>query len=256
MNSQAIRISDVNRLPTATAVEAELRRLADPEQAKNLARFFKTGSGQYGEGDEFLGIKVPVTRTVAARAAELSLTETQKLLDSPVHEERLAALLVLVDQYRRAAKQGDVAACEHIYNFYLSNTARINNWDLVDLSANHIVGPWLENRDRSPLLALAKSDVIWERRIAMLACFHYIGQGDPKTAFEVIEILEHDPHDLIQKAAGWMLREIGKRCGREVLVEWLASDNGRYRRLPRTTLRYAIEHFAADERQRYLRGAI
>jgi 3-methyladenine DNA glycosylase AlkD len=241
-------------LLTAAAVQAELKRLADPAQAKNLARFFKTGPGQYGEGDEFLGIKVPVTRSVAAHAGELPLSETKKLLDSPIHEERLAALLVLVSQYKRAAKLGDTATRESIYNFYLANTARINNWDLVDLSANHIVGPWLETRDRSPLLKLAKSDVIWERRIAMLACFHYIGQGDPRTAFEIIEILEHDPHDLIQKAAGWMLREIGKRCGREVLTDWLASDDGRYRRLPRTTLRYAIEHFAPDERGRYLRS--
>jgi len=243
-------------LPTAAAVYAEMERLADPEQAKNLARFFKTGPGQYGEGDMFLGIKVPVTRTVAVRAGELPLSETKKLLDSPIHEERLAALLVLVGQYKRAAKSNDAATCESIYNFYLANTGRINNWDLVDLSANHIVGPWLENRDRSPLLALAKSDVIWERRIAMLACFHYIGQGDPKTAFEIIDVIEHDPHDLIQKAAGWMLREIGKRCGRDVLTDWLASNGRRYRRLPRTTLRYAIEHFSPEERGRYLRGAI
>jgi len=241
---------------TAEAVDAALKQLANPEQAANLARYFKTGAGQYGEGDIFLGIKVPTVRSVARNFSELPLAESAKLIASPIHEARLTALMILVSQYQSAAKRGDETTGEKIYNFYLKNTKYINNWDLVDLSAAYIVGPWLADKDRSPLLALAKSTSVWERRIAMLSCFDYIKSGDCRTAFEVIELLEHDPHDLIQKAVGWMLREIDKKCGREVLVDWLAANKKRYNRLPRTTLRYAIEHFSPEERRHYLRGEV
>jgi len=239
-------------------VESKLLSLADPAQAVNLARFFKTGPGGYGEGDRFLGVKVPRIRAVVREARGLSPAEAARLLASPWHEVRLAGLLVLVDDFAGVQKTGDVTVGHEIFEIYLkaAHDGRINNWDLVDLTAPQIVGGWLEHRDRAALSRLARSASIWERRIAVLACFTFIKAGETTTAFEILQQVEHDPHDLLQKAAGWMLREIGKRCGRQTLVDWLASDSHRYRRLPRTTLRYAIEHFPSEVRQRYLRGEI
>jgi 3-methyladenine DNA glycosylase AlkD len=245
------QLPNQNHELTSAEVIKELRKIADAEKARFLARYFKTGPGEYGEGDVFIGVTVPQLRAVAKRFRGLALTEIEKLLHSQVHEERLAALLILSDFYRR----GDQAARQQAFELYLANTRYINNWDLVDLTAPDIVGWQLQDGDRSALLKLARSKSIWERRIAMLSCFHYIYRGECQTAFEVIGILENDPHDLIQKATGWMLREIGKRCGREILENWLRQD-GRYKRLPRTTLRYSIEKFEPELRQKYLKGEI
>jgi 3-methyladenine DNA glycosylase AlkD len=215
----------------------------------NSARFFKTGKGQYGEGDHFIGITVPQLRKVARAYKQLPLDEIVKLLHSAVHEYRLTALIIMVGQYKR----GTQAEQAKIYKTYLANTKWINNWDLVDSSAGYIVGPQLGTNYAATLAKLAKSADLWERRIAMLACFYTIQQGDPEPAFYVIEFLKHDEHDLIQKAVGWMLREIGKRCGRDVLHDWLLRDN-QYQQLPRTTLRYAIEHYPQAERKAFLQG--
>jgi 3-methyladenine DNA glycosylase AlkD len=239
-----------NKLSSA-AVSCELREIASPEKAKFLSRYFKTGPGEYGEGDIFIGVTVPQSRTVARRFRGLPLAEAEALLHSRVHEERLTTLLILVDAYLH----GGAGERQNTFDLYLANTKYINNWDLVDLTAPDIVGRQLQNGDRTLLLKLARSKSIWERRIAMLACFHFIYQGECQTAFEVIEILKNDSHDLIQKATGWMLREVGKRCGRDMLEAWLR-DGGQYKRLPRTTLRYAIEKFEPAERQRYLKSEI
>lgn len=228
-------------------LQAALREYINPEKAVFLPRFFKTGPGQYGEGDKFLGITVPNVRTAIKPYLRLPLSEIDQLLTSEWHEDRLAALLILVWQYPRA----DAAEQQGIYEFYLAHTAYINNWDLVDTSAEHIVGPQLLNRpDKMKVLThLAKSTLLWERRIAMLATFHYIKLGKAEEALDIIDILLHDDHDLIQKATGWMLREIGKRVDRSILLAYLdthAHD------MPRTTLRYAIEHLTPEQRAHYM----
>lgn len=234
---------------TANDVLQALDALADPIRAQNTARFFKTGPGQYGEGDQFIGITVPLQRKVAQQFKDLPLNETIRLLQSPLHESRLTALFIMVGQF----KNGDQSTKQTIYDAYLANTKFINNWDLVDSSACYIVGPQLGNDYRAVLTPLARSGDLWERRIAMLATFYHIGQGNPVPAFYIIDILKNDSHDLIQKAVGWMLREIGKRCSREILTDWLVKDQ-QYTKLPRTTLRYAIEHYSAEERQAFLKG--
>lgn len=229
-----------------------LKIYATPEKAINSARFFKTGPGQYGEGDKFLGVTVPESRKVAKQFKDISISDAIELLKSPYHECRIVALLILVDQFKKA---GDVKRKE-IFNAYLkASNEYINNWDMVDCSAEYIVGESL-GEDYEPLLnELANSDNLWRRRIAVLATFNAIKLGDPKPAFYVIDLLKNDKHDLIQKAVGWMLREIGKRCSRQILVEWLNYDN-EYQKLPRTTLRYAIEHFDPDVRKKYLTNQI
>lgn len=230
-----------------TDVEAALRKHSNSEKAVFFPRFFKTGPGQYGEGDLFLGITVPNVRAAIKPYHELPLHEVEQLLISKWHELRLAALLILVNQYARA----DEAQRKSIYEFYLAHTSFINNWDLVDASAEHIVGPYLMNNSHKMaiLTSLAHSSSLWERRIAMLATFHYIKQGIADEALAIIDILLYDTHNLIQKATGWMLREIGKRVDRTVLLAYLdihAHD------MPRTTLRYAIEHLSPEQRARYL----
>ncbi len=227
----------------------ELRTLVTPERAKAANWFFKTGEGQYGAGDQFIGVKVPDQRALAKKYKDLPLADTEALLTSPIHEERLVSLFILVGQYQK----GDEATRQNIYDFYMAHTKNVNNWDLVDSSAAFIVGPWLEHRDRSVLAKLATSPNIWERRIAMLSTFYYIRGGDSAEAFKIAELLLHDKEDLIHKAVGWMLREVGKRCGRDVLVSFLKLH---YKTMPRTTLRYAIEHFDTDSRQRYLKGLV
>ncbi len=227
----------------------DLQDHSDPARAAASKRFFKTGPGQYGEGDEFLGVTVPAQRMIAKGHRDTSLADVTALLQSPVHEHRLTALILLVGQYRQADEPGRTA----IYDLYLANTRWINNWDLVDTSAEYIVGPQLQNQTDAVLIKLAHSADIWERRIAMLACFHYIKQGQAVRALKIAEILEHDSHDLTQKAVGWMLREVGKRCGEPVLEAWLG-QNERYQRLPRTMLRYAIERFEPVKRQQYLKA--
>jgi len=230
---------------TAKDVSATLKKLASPERATASMRFFKTGPGQYGEGDIFIGLTVPQVRSVVKTFQDLSPAETEKLLHSPIHEERLTALLIWVAQFKKEPRK-------EIVDLYLNNTAYINNWDLVDTSAANIVGPYFQNQT-APLYKLARSKNLWERRIAMIATFQYIRHGDATDAFKIAEILLSDPHDLMHKAVGWMLREIGKNCSKEILVAFLSKH---YQKLPRTTLRYAIERFPEQERKAWLKGPL
>lgn len=232
-----------------TAIRKELRKFANPDKAKILSGFFKTGKGEYGEGDVFLGVMVPQIRLVSKKFSYLSLADLQRLLRSKVHEERLLALIILVSKFQKAEEKQK----RKIFDFYLKHTAFINNWDLVDLSAEYIVGAYLEDKDKSILVRLAKSANIWERRIAMLSTFCYIKQGQSGVAFKIAEILLTDKHDLIQKAVGWMLREIGKKCSEKEEIEFLKRH---YRQMPRTMLRYAIERFDQKTRNGFLQGLI
>ena len=225
-------------------IRNELSLLGDQERAKKLAGFFKTGKGQYGEGDVFLGIPVPEQRKVAKKYIGLSFDELLEFLKSEIHEFRLTALLILVLKYGKA----DDSEKEIIYNFYLKNTNFVNNWDLVDLTAPKIIGDHLVNRDRSILFQLVKSASLWEKRIAVLASFSFIKNNDFDDAFSISKSLLYDQHDLIHKAVGWMLREIGKR-DQEALEEFLMKYN---KQMPRTMLRYAIEKFEEKKRKYYL----
>jgi len=228
----------------AEQVVDRLRSMGDPERARVSRSFFKTGPGEYGEGDVFAGLAVPQVRALAKELRDLPQAETAKLLRSPVHEARLLALLILV----RAYQTGDAAARERVYRLYLTNTRRINSWDLVDVSAEHIVGAHLRTRDRCVLDALAESKLLWERRIAILATFHFIRRGEFSDTLRIAERLLRDPHDLMHKAVGWMLREVGKR-DLAAEVAFLEKHAGS---MPRTSLRYAIERFPETTRQRYL----
>ncbi|MFZ2176745.1 MAG: DNA alkylation repair protein [Rhodococcus sp. (in: high G+C Gram-positive bacteria)] len=235
---------------TADDVKQALANLADDRDAANLARFFKTGPGEYGEGDVFIGVRVPGTRIVVRRHSDLDLSEVGVLLDSPVHEHRLAGLLVLVAQFERSAGAGDEALCEKIADFYLDLVmrGRVNNWDLVDASADHILGEWLCDRPRDVLFALAADGDLWRRRVSLLSTFAFLRRGDASTTLEVAERVLADRRDLIQKAAGWMLREVGKRVDRDLLTGFLdrhAAEMGR------TALSYACEHLTAEDRARY-----
>jgi 3-methyladenine DNA glycosylase AlkD len=233
---------------TLKEIRREMKRLADPVIAEHSQRFFKTGPGQYGEGDKFLGIRVPKVRQVAKQAGDLSLDQVTELLHSPWHEERLLAVIILTLQFKR----GKPGLQKEIFDLYLASTGWINNWDLVDVSAHLVVGPWLQDRSRQRLRQLARSESLWERRIAMMATYHFIKQDDFADTLDLAEILLHDSHDLIHKMVGWMLREIGKR-DQSVEEEFLQDH---YRTMPRTMLRYAIEKFEEGLRQRYLRGEI
>jgi 3-methyladenine DNA glycosylase AlkD len=233
---------------TARAIRARLRSHAVPANVAILQRFFKTGPGEYGEGDRFIGVKVPSLRSVCGECRGASFDVVLELLHSKIHEERLLALLILVDVFQR----GDEATRKRVYELYLANTAFINNWDLVDASAGQIVGGWLHSRSHAPLLRLAKSCSLWERRIAIVATYDFIKRGEFDDTFRISDLLLKDEHDLIHKAVGWMLREVGKRDG-AALRAFLAS---RYETMPRTMLRYAIEKFGEAERRRYLRGQI
>ncbi|MBH0780953.1 DNA alkylation repair protein [Nocardia bovistercoris] len=237
---------------TAEAVRAALAEVADPEDARNLGRFFKTGPGEYGEGDVFLGVRVPATRAVAKRFAELPLDEIDALLDSEVHEHRLAGLVILNARFARAAKPRtrDVDAQAEIVRRYLDAVyrGRVNNWDLVDVSAEHVLGPWLLDRPRDLLFELARSDSLWERRVALLATFAFIKAGDASTTLALAEELLADRRDLIQKAVGWMLREVGKRVDRALLTGFLDTHAAA---LGRTALSYATEHLDPAERAAY-----
>ncbi len=234
-----------------TALKRELKAKADPKRAEASSWFFKTGPGEYGEGDEFIGVTVPELRKIANNHRGLSLADIEKLLKSKTHEERLLAVFILVKQYNRS----DEYHQEEIYNFYLAQTDYINNWDIVDSSASHVVGHFLSDRDKDVLIVLARSSSVWERRIAMIATFYFIRQGNPEWTLKLAELLLDDEHDLIQKAVGWMLREVGKRCDQQILEDFLLSD-GRYKAMPRTTLRYAIEKLPEKKRQAYLKGEL
>jgi len=234
------------RIGRAAEAVGRLKALGSPARAALAQRYFKTGPGEYGEGDRFLGLRAKDMHALAREFEALPLGEVTKLLMSPWHEARSLALLVLVRQYARA---GDDER-EAIFRLYLRHTARINNWDLVDCSAAQIVGAHLEDGDRRQLLRLAASRLVWERRIAMIATLHYIRQDEFDDTFAVAALLVDDDHDLIHKAAGWMLREVGKRDRKaeEVFLRRHAA------RMPRTMLRYAIERFPEPLRQRYLRA--
>jgi 3-methyladenine DNA glycosylase AlkD len=231
-------------------IRAILKPLANAEKAAFLSRFFKTRPGQYGAGDVFLGITVPDCRKIARQFHALSHPTIQRLLASKFHEERLIALLILVQQYAK----GSAEQQDKIYHLYLSHTDRINNWDLVDLSSRDIVGRHIyQHPELAPTLdRLAASDLLWDRRIAIMATFYFLQEDDPAPTLHIAEKLLSDSHDLIQKANGWMLRELGKRINRGLLIDFIKTH---YAAIPRTTLRYAIEHFSPEERQRFLRGA-
>jgi len=221
-----------------------VRKHANTEKAKVLKRFFKTGPGEYAEGDIFLGIKVPVLRDLAKQYKDLKLTGTLTLLKSPIHEERLLALLILIHKYRAA----EVSGKERIYKAYLRYRRFINNWDLVDVSAKHIVGDYLYNRNKKPLYRLARSRSLWERRIAIISTFNFIEKRQFDDTLKIAEMLLLDDHDLIHKAVGWMLREVGKRD--RAAEERFLEEN--YTIMPRTMLRYAIEKFQTVKRRAYL----
>jgi len=233
---------------TAGQVRSELNKHADKEYADRALRFFKTGKGDYGEGDKFLGIRVPVLRKLVKTYKGISLDEIMKLLKSAYHEERMLALFFLVDMFKKGAEGAKAA----IYNAYLNNTAYINNWDLVDTTAPHIVGAFLADKNRAPLYQLATSRSLWERRIAIISTFYFIRQHDFAETIELSRILLHDQEDLMHKAVGWMLREVGKH--RMSALEGFLKTH--YKHMPRTMLRYAIEKFPEKRRQRYLKGKI
>jgi 3-methyladenine DNA glycosylase AlkD len=229
-------------------IRRRLQKLADKDTAKTLQWFFKTGPGEYGEGDIFIGIKIPPLRKLAAEFENEPLQTVKTLLRSKIHEERMLALMLLVRQFARAGEQRR----KRLYNCYLAHTRFINNWDLVDGSAPYIVGPFLWKRDRRPLYALAASCSLWERRMAIISTFHFIRQNDFDDALKISELLLDDERDLIHKAVGWMLREVGKR-DKAAAESFLRMH---YRKMPRTMLRYAIERLPQSQRKKYLLGRI
>ena len=232
----------------AKEIQKAFRKLGDAKIAEHSQGFFKTGKGEYGEGDKFLGIRVPVLRKQVSKFKDVSIDELEELLKSKYHEERLWALLALVKKFSKA----DDKTRKVIYKLYLKNTKHINNWDLVDSSAGQIVGAYLEDKDRGVLYKLAVSKDLWERRIAVISTFHMIRNNDFKDALKISAVLRDDREDLIHKAVGWMLREIGNR-DLEVEKKFLKKH---YKKMPRTMLRYAIEKFPKEERRQYLEGNI
>jgi 3-methyladenine DNA glycosylase AlkD len=227
-------------------LKRELEEVADSERAKTLQRFFKTGKGKYGEGDIFIGIKLPDQKNIVKKYKDLSLDEIQELLNSEIHEHRSIALSILNDKYKESDNK------KELVDFYLANTKKINNWDLVDGSAPKIIGDFLLDKKRNILYKLAQSENLWEKRIAIVSTFTFIRNKEFEDTLAISKILLNDKHDLIHKAVGWMLREVGKR-NVDVLKKFL-KDN--YKNLPRTTLRYAIEKFEEEERKRWLKGEI
>jgi 3-methyladenine DNA glycosylase AlkD len=228
------------------AIQNRLRGIADPEIAAISQRFFKTAPGQYGEGDIFLGIKVPTLRSLLKEFRGTQSSAISSLLKSKFHEDRLFALLLLIDVYQR----GDETEKQTAYDLYLSHTSHINNWDLVDVSAPHIVGDFLADRSRQPLYQLVTSSSLWERRIAIISTFNFIRRNEFTDTLLIAKLLLPDSHDLIHKAVGWMLREVGKR---DLKTEELFLQE-HYRLMPRTMLRYAIERFPEARRKQYLSG--
>lgn len=231
----------------ALFVLQELHSVADPEKAKFLQRFFKTEKGQYGEGDIFLGIVVPQTRDIVKRSPELSLDEIQKLIDSEYHEARLAGFLFLVKQFKKANSEGK----RQIFDFYLKNGRKANNWDLVDVTCRDVIGLFLldKEEERGVLYRLIESDNLWEQRIAIVSTWIFIKNGQFGDTFALAEKLMTHRHDLMHKAMGWMLREVGKR-DREALTEFLEQH---HKAMPRTALRYAIEHYPPEDRALFMK---
>jgi 3-methyladenine DNA glycosylase AlkD len=227
----------------------EIKKLHDPERARVMQRFFKAGKGEYGEGDVFVGLSVPQMRKLASKYKDLGIADIETLLHSKIHEERLISLFLLVQFFN----QSDPQTRREIVKFYLKNTKYINNWDLVDSSADKILGEYLQGKPIDILEKLARSESLWERRIAMIATFQFLKNGISGPTLSIAEMLIDDTHDLIQKAVGWMLRESGKRCGEEVEEEFLKKH---YKRMGRTALRYAIERFETAKRKAYLLGEV
>ncbi len=236
-------------MSNAAHLDKHMKSLKNPAKAKVLAGFFKTAPGQYGHGDQFLGITVPQSRIIAKTYAHLPVSELNILIQSPWHEIRVVSLFIAVAQFKKGTPQEQ----HTIVRFYLNNTKFINNWDLVDLSAYHVLGPWAHTKETTLLRKLARSNHLWEKRMAIVATFHFIRQGDAKETFAIADMLMQDEHDLMHKSIGWMLREVGKRVDRPTLEKYLQS---RYKTMPRTMLRYAIEHFPQEQRQKYLQGKI
>ncbi len=229
-------------------IQKQLKHLGNKEKAKIHQRFFKTGPGEYGEGDIFVGVTVPELRKLGKQYKAIRPTEIKQLLQSPIHEERLLSLFLLINRYSK----GDEPEKKRIYELYLKNTKFINNWDLVDCSAGHIVGAFLFNKSKNPIYDLADSENLWERRISIISTLYFIRHKQFADTLKIAKILLLDKEDLIHKAVGWMLREIGKR---DIIVEenFLKTH---YKNMPRTMLRYAIEKFPEPKRQRYLKGKI
>ena len=230
---------------TAKQVISDLQTYASDTDAVNLAWFFKTGPGEYGEGDQFIGVRMPSIHKVCKEFKNLLLAEVKELIESPIHEHRMTGLILLRMQYPRSKDK------QAIYDLYIDELAKgnVNNWDFVDVTCRAVVGEHLRN-DRSKLYELARSDNLWERRVAIVATFPYIASGDPSTSLELAEILLHDTHDLMHKAVGWTLREMGKRCDRQLLIDFLDEHATE---MPRTALRYAMEHLPEETRQYYLK---
>jgi 3-methyladenine DNA glycosylase AlkD len=237
---------------TASAVQDALAAVASPERAQHSAGYFKTGPGQYGEGDVFLGVTMPATRAVVKIFTDLPLGEVEVLLDSAVHEHRMVAVLLLEAKFKRASRPRfeNQGLRRELAEFYLAavRRGRVNNWDLVDASAPTMLGGFLLDRPRDVLFELAQSDDLWQRRVAIIATAGFITAGDPSTTLEIAELLLPDRADLIQKAVGWMLREVGKRVDRAVLLEFLEEHAAQ---MGRTALSYATEHVATEERARF-----
>ena len=227
----------------------EINTYRDESKAAFLPRFFKTGKGEYGEGDQFIGVVVPNLRVVAKKHFDADFDTLRELLASPYHEYRLTALLALTYRY---AKLKDHASRETCVNFYVSQVDAINNWDLVDLSCYKILGHWLFDKDKQLLYDWAKENHLWKQRIAMISCMHFVKQGEFKDALAIADLLQHHPHDLIHKAVGWILREIGKE-NEQLLVDYLTP---RYKEMPRTMLRYAIERFEEGKRKAFLHSKV
>lgn len=231
----------------ADHVEAELRTKANPEKAAFFPRFFRTGPGEYGEGDQFIGVVVPAQRKIARQFRELPIDEIKKLLESPFHECRLTGLLILVLQFEKSKSE---ATQKQIYDFYVANVDRVNNWDLVDSSCHKIMGPYLFQRSRKPLLRFAQAKSLWKNRISIVTTYYFIRRDDLDSTLEIAELLLDHPHDLIHKAVGWMLRELGKQ-NESMLMGFLKLHHAE---MPRTMLRYSIEKFPQPKRTRILKG--
>lgn len=243
-----------------STLKKELKQNTDPKKAKISKRFFKTGKGEYGEGDIFLGINVPTQRKIAQKYLDLTLNDLQELLSSKIHEHRFTALIIIVEKYKKSGcgfkknnLQGSNPCNREIFDFYIKNAEKINNWDLVDVSAPYIVGDFLlkeASTKRKILYDLAKSNSFWKKRIAIVSTFSFIRAGQFEDTLKISEILLKDKHDLIHKAVGWMLREVGKR-DQNILEKFLIKN---YKKISRTTLRYTIERFPEDLRQKYLKN--
>jgi 3-methyladenine DNA glycosylase AlkD len=231
---------------TIRNIRKKLQQLGSEEKAKVLQRFFKTRPGEYGEGDVFIGVRVPELRKLVKEYPDITIKESMQLLRSLIHEERMLALLILIGKYSK----GNETVKKRIYKLYLQHTRFINSWDLVDSSAHHIVGNFLIDKSKDPIYRLATSKNLWERRIAILSTFHFIKHNNYSETLKISKILLTDEQDLIHKAVGWMLREIGKRhiFTQETFLR------KHYKRMPRTMLRYAIEKFPEPKRQKYLKG--